>query len=39
MGALGFVRIGKLFVKMQTSSFGSEFFTREFSAKCNLEKT
>ncbi len=39
MWALGFVRMGKLFVKMQTSSFGSDFFTHEFSAKCNLEKT
>jgi hypothetical protein len=37
--ALGFARIGKLFVKMQTFSFGSDFSTHEFSARCNVEKT
>ncbi len=39
MWALGFARIGKLFEKMQTSSFGTDFSTHEFLAKCNLEKT
>jgi len=37
MWELGFARIGKLFEKMQTSSFGSDFSTHELLAKCNLE--
>jgi hypothetical protein len=33
MWALGFARRGKLFEKMQTSSFGTEFSTHEFFSK------
>jgi hypothetical protein len=33
MWALGFARIGKLFEKMQTSSFGTDFSTHEFFSK------
>ncbi len=38
MCALEFARIGKLFEKMQTSSFGSDFSTHEFFGKMQLGK-